>query len=82
MTQAVQEQIRAAVEVGNPAIWEAAARQRLIAAADTLAQRAGLPPFDAAARTKPGRQALGDLELLAMVAEAVVALTNKGVMKR
>ena len=80
MTKEAQQAGRDIV-AANPAAWEQQARQRLITAADTLATRAGMPPFDATARQRPDRRALGDLELMAQLAEALVARTGKGAKK-
>ena len=80
MTKAAQEAGRDII-AANPAAWEQQARQRLVVAADTLAKRVGMPPFDAAARQRPDRRALGDLELMAQLAEALVVLTDKGAKK-
>jgi hypothetical protein len=80
MTQAAQAIAREQA-TENSAVWEVTARQRLIAAADRLAARAGQPPFDAVGRTsrepRLTAKALGDLELTATLAEAVVELANQ-----
>jgi hypothetical protein len=64
--------------VGVVAAWESDARSRLIVAADSLAHRLGRPAFNREARTSrdpvPTAKSCGDLELLAVTAEAVAAL--------
>jgi hypothetical protein len=67
--------------MGHLASWESDARARLITAADTLAHRLSRPAFDQEARTArdplPTAKSVGDLELTAPLAEAVVRLTEE-----
>jgi hypothetical protein len=67
--------------MGHLATWESDARTRLITAADTLAHRLGRPAFNTEARAArdpvPTAKSVGDLELTATLAEAVVRLTEE-----
>ena len=61
--------------------WEHEARQRAAAAVAALNARAGLPPVDLSNRTsrlpEPTPRTVGDVELLAALAEAVARLGER-----
>ena len=62
-------------------LWDSQARKRLIGAHDALAARLGRPPFDAENRRNRQRtldlEHIGELEMVATLAEAVAALATE-----
>jgi hypothetical protein len=75
------QQVIATSQRGHWDYADDAARKRLVAASDALAARIGRPPFDAESRRPRTRtldlEHIGELEMLATVAEATVRLAEE-----
>jgi hypothetical protein len=78
ITETIPAEISYGSQRGYYAHLDQQARRRLVAAHDALAQRLGRPAFDEPARAGGRREmnltSIGDLEVTALLAEAVVAL--------